>query len=205
MTSSNFALGKTFGRAVTLDTFKPDGTLDGGTESYSSALQLPADAEVGDTAIVGTSEYLFGGGGWYLIKADPPSVDVTVTGHEQCVDHFGGLSYNYDTGELRISSHAPGTIGYNTIHTGRTDCGSAPQGLVVVHTFSDPTYDLNMYDTFTGTATMSGRNGNATINFSYDVSEDTGNTGTTSITNFGVTDTNSGAATYTFTVSGTYS
>ena len=205
MTSSNFSLGKTFGRAVTLDTFKPDGTLGTTVESYSSALQLPGDAEVGDTAMVGTSEYLFGGGGWYLIKADPPSVDVTVTGHTQCIDHHGGLSYNYDTGELRISSHTTGTFGYGNIHTGRTDCGSVPQGLIVVHTFSNPTYDLNMYDTFSGTARMDGRDGDQTINFSFDVSTETGNSGTTSITNFGVTDTSSGAATYTFTVSGTYS
>ena len=69
MTSSNFSLGKTFGRAVTLDTFKPDGTLGGAIESYSSALQLPGNAEVGDTAIVGNSEYIFAGGGWYLVQA----------------------------------------------------------------------------------------------------------------------------------------
>lgn len=204
MTSSNFSLGKTFGRAVTLDTFKPDGTLSGGTESYSSALQLPGDASVGDTAIVGTSEYIFSGEGWYLIKADPPSVDVSVTGHTQCIDHHGGLSYNYDTGELRISSHTTGTFGYGNIHTSRGDCGGQPQGLIVVHTFSDPTYDIDTYDTFSGTATMSGRNGTNTISFSFDISSDTGNTGTTSITNFGVTDNSGGAATYTFTVSGTY-
>ena len=204
MTSSNFSLGKTFGRAVTLDTFKPDGTLGGGAKSYSSALQLPGNANVGDTAIVGTSEYIFAGGGWYLIKSDPDDIDVTVTGHTQCIDHHGGLSYNYDTGQLRISSHTTGTFGYGNIHTTRGDC-SAQQGLIVVHTFTDPTYDLDMYDTFSGTATMNGRNGNASISFSFDVSSATGNTGVTSITNFGVTDTSGGAATYTFTVSGTYS
>lgn len=205
MTSSNFSLGKTFGRAVTLDTFKPDGTLGGGAESYSSALLLPGNADVGDTAIVGTSEYIFAGGGWYLIKSNPPSVDVSVTGHTQCIDHHGGLSYNYDTNELRISSHTTGTFGYGNIHTGRGDCGSQPQGLIVVHTFSSPTYDLSSYNTFSGTARMDGRDGDQTINFSFDVSTETGNSGTTSITNFGVTDTSSGAATYTFTILGAYS
>ena len=91
------------------------------------------------------------------------------------------------------------------MHTGRSDCSGQPQGVIVVHTFSDPTYDISMYDTFSGTARMDGRNGDETISFSFDVSSETGNTGVTSITNFGVTDTNSGAATYTFTVSGTYS
>ena len=207
MTSSNFSLGKTFGRAVTLDTFKPDGTLGGAVESYDSALQLPGDAAVGDTAMVGTSEYLFGGGGWYLIKADPPDVDVTVTGHTQCIDHWGGLSYNYDTNELRISSHTTGGTepSYSNIHTSRNDCNGQPQGLIVVHTFSSPTYDLSSYDTFSGTARMDGRDGDQTINFSFDVSTETGNTGTTGITNFGITDTSGGPGTYTFTISGAYS
>ena len=200
----NLNMALRLSRSVTDDTISPTGAIGVTTPTYDSAGLLPGNASVGDTAITQDDsgrEYIFNGNGWYWVRGQVKPLSATVTDHDQCIDHHGGLSYNYDTNELRISSHTTGTFGAGNIHTDRTDCGGAPQGLIVVHTLEPELgFRKSDYSTFSGTATMDGRNGTNTINFSFDLS----NTGTSTFTNFGVTDTNSGAATYTFDVSGTY-
>lgn len=200
----NLDMALRLAKSVTSNTISSAGKIGDNTLTFDSAGLLPGTASIGDTAITQDDsgrEYIFNGNGWYWVRGQLKALSATVTDHTQCIDHHGGLSYNYDTHELRISSHTTGTFGAGNVHTGRSDCNGEPQGIIVVHTLEPAIgWRKSDYSTFSGTATMDGRNGTNTINFSFDLS----NTGTSSFTNFNVTDTGSGAATYTFDVSGTY-
>ena len=202
MTSSNFILAKSLGKAVAIDNISSSGEIASTTAVYATSDLLPGDAEPGDTAWVTSrgAEYIFSGEGWYVIKAAPPSFDFSISNHQQCHDHAAGLSHD-GNGNLRISSHSPGTIGYGNIHTGRSDC-SAQQGLINIYTFSSASYNLEDYTSVSGTLTYSGRNGSGSYNFSYD---DITSGTASSISNVGFTDTSGGAGTYTFSISGTFS
>lgn len=108
----------------------------------------------------------------------------------QCVDHYMTIYYD-GNGNFRFQSREPS----GNIHSGRGDCGGNQQGDITRYSFT-----TGSYSSMSGSVTYSGRNGNGTYTFSS-----WGVNSTNGPHNLGFTDGSGGAATYSFTFSGTIS
>ena len=102
----------------------------------------------------------------------------------QCMDHYSTFYYD-GNGNFYVESREPG----GNIHTGRGDCSDA-QGQILRYTFNK-----TGYTSITGSISMSGRDGSATLNFSS-----INPSSTYGPTNIGVTDGSSGASGYSYTL-----
>jgi hypothetical protein len=102
----------------------------------------------------------------------------------QCMDHYSTFYYD-GNGNFYVESREP----TGNIHTGRGDCSDA-QGQILRYTFNK-----TGYSSISGSISMSGRDGSATLNFS-----NINPTSTYGPTNIGVTDNSSGASGYSYTL-----
>ena len=102
----------------------------------------------------------------------------------QCMDHYSTFYYD-GNGNFYVESREPS----GNIHTGRGDCSDA-QGQILRYTFNKAGYS-----SITGSISMSGRDGSATLNFS-----NINPNSTYGPTNIGVTDGSSGASGYSYTL-----
>ena len=213
-TSTNFKIASRVGKLARSDDLTTSGILTaGGTDFVDSAGLLPMSGNsAGDTAITNAGiggdsarEYIFNGSGWYQVEFLKDTWSMTPVTITQCVDHYATWSWTASTGLFKVQSRNPGSPG--SIHTGRTDCGSNPQGNITYFNFFTDRpnshqyklYNNNGFRYFTGSIVYSGRDGSGTHNITnLDLSQDY-QSGT-----IGFTDGSSGASGYTMTLSGTF-
>ena len=212
-TSTNFKIASRVGILARSDDLTTSGTIATSTTSIDSAGLLPMTGNsVGDTAMTNAGigsdsarEYIFNGTGWYQVEFLKSTWSMTAVTITQCVDHYATWSWTASTGLFKVQSRAPDA----TIHTGRTDCGSNPQGNITYFNFftdrpNSTQYKLynnsiNGFRYFTGSIVYSGRDGSGTHSITnLDLSQDY-QSGT-----IGFTDTSGGASGYTMTLSGTF-
>ena len=210
-TSTNFKIASRVGILARSDDLTTSGTIATSTTSIDSAGLLPMTGNsVGDTAMTNAGigsdsarEYIFNGTGWYQVEFLKSTWSMTAVTITQCVDHYATWSWTASTGLFKVQSRAPDA----TIHTGRTDCGSNPQGNITYFNFFTDRpnstqyklYNNNGFRYFTGSIVYSGRDGSGTHSITnLDLSQDY-QSGT-----IGFTDTSGGASGYTMTLSGTF-
>jgi hypothetical protein len=126
----------------------------------------------------------YNGSSWSDINVPVVTINTGNITFMQCMDHYSTFYYD-GNGNFYVESREPS----GNIHTGRGDCSDA-QGQILRYTFNKAGYS-----SITGSISMSGRDGSATLNFS-----NINPNSTYGPTNIGITDNSSGASGYSYTL-----